>query len=67
MLGTRTALAVTGVVSALSLGGLATFIRLLPDSASTLPSAATMALCVVAVAAGVAVGSRGVPDDTVYW
>ncbi|MBP1987530.1 hypothetical protein [Halolamina salifodinae] len=67
MFGSRSALLVAGAVSALSLGGLATFLRLLPDSASTLPSAATFALVVVAVATGVVVGSRGVPDETSYW
>ncbi|MFW5949706.1 MAG: hypothetical protein ACOCSD_08930 [Halolamina sp.] len=56
-----------GVVSALALGGLATFLQLLPDSASMLPSAATFAMVVVAVVAGVVVGSRGVPDRTAYW
>lgn len=67
MLGSRSALLVAGAVSALSLGGLATYLRLLPDSASTVPSAVTLALVVVAVVAGVVVGSRGVPDDTRYW
>lgn len=67
MLGSRSALLVAGTVSALALGGLATYLRLLPDSASMGPSAATFALVVVAVVAGVAVGSRGVPDETRYW
>ena len=67
MLGSRTALLVAGVVSPLALGALATFLRLLPDSASTVPSAVVFGLCVVAVLAGVAAGSRGVPDGTAYW
>lgn len=67
MFGSRSALLVAGAVSALGLGGLATFLRLLPDSASTVPSAATFALVVVAVVAGVAVGRRNVPDETSYW
>ncbi|GAB7093048.1 hypothetical protein JCM30237_02000 [Halolamina litorea] len=67
MFGSRTALLVAGVVSAISLGGLATFLRLLPDSTSMVPSAATFALVVATVAVGVVVGSRGVPDETSYW
>ena len=67
MFGSRSALLFAGAVSALSLGGLATYLRLLPDSASMVPNVATLALVVVAVVAGVGVGSRGVPDETRYW
>ena len=57
----------SGVVSAFALGGLATFLRLLPDSPTLAPSAATFVLVVLVVAAGVVVGSRDVPDETAYW
>lgn len=58
---------VAGVVGALTLGGLATYLRLLADSASLVPSALTVSLCVVAISIGVVVGSRGRPDETAYW
>ncbi|NHX35893.1 MULTISPECIES: hypothetical protein [Halolamina] len=57
----------TGVTSALALGGLATFLRLLPDSPTMAASAATFALCAVAVAAGVAAGTGNRPTETAYW
>ena len=57
----------TGVVSALALGGLGTFLRRLPDSATIAPTAAVLALVVVAVVAGVVAGTRSVPDETAYW
>lgn len=68
MLGSRTiSLLAIGVVSALVLGGLATFVRLLPGSATTTASAVTFALVIAAIAAGVVVGSRRVPTETAYW
>ncbi len=57
----------TGVTSALALGGFATFLRLLPGSSTTIASAATFALVVVAVVAGVVVGTGTGPKDTAYW
>lgn len=59
--------AAAGVVGALTLGGLATYLRLLPDSASMVPSALTFTLCVVAIVAGVVAGTRGRPGKTAYW
>lgn len=68
MLDSRAAgLLATGVVSALALGGLGTFLRRLPDSAALAPTAATFALVALAAVVGVAVGSRGVPAETAYW
>jgi hypothetical protein len=68
MLDSRAAgLLASGVTSAFALGGLATFLRRLPDSASLVPTAAVFAFVVVVVAAGVVVGTRGVPNETAYW
>lgn len=61
------ALLTAGAVSALALGGLATFVRLLPDSPTMVASAVTFALCVVAVAVGAAVGTGNRPTETAYW
>ena len=60
-------LLVAGVVAAMALGGLATFFRLLPDAAATLPSAVTFVLCVVAVIVGSVSGAGGQPTETPYW
>lgn len=68
MLDSRAAgLLATGIVSALALGGLGTFLRRLPDSATLAPTVAVFGLIVVAVAVAVVVGSRSVPDETAYW
>ncbi len=68
MLDSRTAgLLATGVVSALALGGLGTFLRRLPDSATLAPTVAVFGLVVVAVAVGVVAGTRSVPGGTAYW
>ncbi|KPN31839.1 hypothetical protein SY89_02594 [Halolamina pelagica] len=57
----------SGVISALALGGLATFVRLLPGSPTMAASGATFALCVVAVVVGVAAGTGDRPTETAYW
>lgn len=57
----------TALVAALALGGLATFVRLLPSSPTLVASIITVALVVVAVGAGVVLGSRDRPDRTAYW
>lgn len=57
----------TGITSALALGGLATFVRLLPDSSTMVASAVTFALCAAAVVVGVAVGTGNRPTTTAYW
>ncbi|GAB7012573.1 hypothetical protein [Halolamina salina] len=68
MLDSRAAgLLASGVTSAFALGGLGTFLRLLPDSARLAPTAAVFAFVAVVVAAGVVVGSRSVPNGTAYW
>jgi lipopolysaccharide export LptBFGC system permease protein LptF len=68
MLDSRAAgLLATGVVSALALGGLGTFLRRLPDSTTLAPTVAVFALVVVAVALAVLAGTRSVPDETAYW
>ncbi|QKY19739.1 hypothetical protein B4589_004840 [Halolamina sp. CBA1230] len=68
MLDARTAgLLAAGITSALALGGLGTFLRRLPNSATLAPTAAAFVLVVVAVMAGVVVGTRGVPGGTAYW
>ncbi|MFB6221446.1 MAG: hypothetical protein ABEH90_08410 [Halolamina sp.] len=68
MLGTRTAGHLTvGIVTALALGAIATFARLLAGSGSLAASALTFGLVVAVVAAGVLVGSHGRPDETPYW
>jgi len=51
----------------MALGGLATYARLLPGSEQLVASALTFALVVVAVAAGVVLGSRDQPNETAYW
>jgi len=60
-------LLVAGVVAAMALGGVGTFFRLLPEAATTLPSAVTFALCVIAVVAGSVSGAGGQPTETPYW
>jgi hypothetical protein len=68
MLDSRAAgLLASGVTSAFALGGLATFLRRLPDSASLTPTAAVFAFVAVVVAAAVVVGTRSVPNGTAYW
>jgi hypothetical protein len=68
MLDSRAAgLLAAGVVSALALGGLGTFLRRLPDSATLAPTVAVFALVVAAVVAAVVAGTRSVPDETAYW
>ena len=57
----------TAVVAALALGAFATFVRLLPTSPTLLASGVTAAVVVVAVVAGVVLGSRDRPDETPYW
>mgnify|MGYP006274659401 FL=1 len=54
-------------IAALALGGLATFLRLLPASTTLVASVFTFALVVVAVAAGIVLGSRDRPGRTAYW
>jgi hypothetical protein len=54
-------------IAAMALGGLATYARLLPSSDALVASALTFALVVVAVAAGVVLGSRDQPNKTAYW
>lgn len=68
MLGTRAVGRLTlGVVTALALGALVTYVRLLVGSAVLAASALVFAICVASVVAGVAVGSQDQPDETVYW
>ncbi len=55
------------IVAALALGAVATFLRLLAGSSTLVQSALVVGLCTVAVATGVAVGSRGRPTETPYW
>jgi hypothetical protein len=54
-------------IAALALGALATFLRLLPSSTTLVASIVTFVLVVVAVGAGVVLGSRDRPDETAYW
>lgn len=56
-----------GVVTALALGALVTYFRLLVGSELLAASALVFALCVVSVAAGVVVGSQDRPSETAYW
>jgi hypothetical protein len=56
-----------GVVAAMALGGLATFLRLTPGSDSLLPVVAVALLTVAVVGAGVVLGSGDGPDETAYW
>jgi hypothetical protein len=56
-----------GVVTALALGALVTYVRLLPGSDVLAASALVFTLCVASVVAGVAIGSQGQPNETAYW
>ena len=56
-----------GVVTALALGALVTYFRLLVGSELLAASALVFALCVASVAAGVVVGSQDRPSETAYW
>lgn len=68
MLGTRGVGRLTlGVVTALALGALVTYVRLLAGSNVFVASALVFSLCVASVAAGVVVGSQGQPTETAYW
>jgi len=57
----------SGITSALALGGLATYLRLLPASPTMAASVATFALCVLTVAVVVGVGTGNRPRATAYW
>lgn len=68
MFGTRAAGHLTaGLVTAMALGGLVTYFRLLVGSSGITASAMVFALCVVSIAVGIVIGSHDQPDETPYW